>query len=851
MSGQEQSQVIVKFDERIGDYALSENRCHMADNCRPTGVEMGFQGIVDLAKQIRQVGRGLLRSPGFTFTAVGTMALSIGAITTMFSVIEAVLLRPLPYQAPTRIVMLWSAVPSKDIQRNWTSYPDIQDWKRESRSFTEIAVMLRVDTADLTGSVPVEHTKVGRVSSEFFSVLGVTPALGRDWTREEEGHRAQVAVISHAFWQTHFGGARNAIGSSIEIDHKRAVVIGVMPAGFDFPSPETNIWIPLSFISNWPAFLTARQADAFNAIARLQPGITLQRAQQEMDSISTGLSHEYPLFEAGKSISVVTLPTELVRPRTRTALWTLFGAVCFLLLIGCANVASLLLARQSLRERERAVRAALGASRARLIRLQMLECLLLSLFSALPGMALASAAIPVLRALGPTDIRGFGDVQFDPEILSFCLLVSLSTSLIFGLVPSWMNARRDPQAALKAGGRTVAGSRARRRMGSVFMSLQIALAMVLVTGTGLMIRSLARVENMDLGYQPNGLLFLHLDAPSGRDPAKFYDEVLGRIGAIPGVQGAAAIDAQFSDYIPDDMIELESRSQFSRDDKAVTCGSHVVSDAYFKTAGIALLRGRYFAAEDNDGSQPVAIVNQAMARRFWPGEDPAGKRFRYGVPGESPSAWRTVVGLVSDTLPNGPESRSLPQFFLPQDQAPQNRSMDVLVRDAQDRVSLASDVRGAIVSFSSEIPKFEISTVESQLERLGNRRSFQTWLLSVFSAIAFVLAAIGTYGLISYSVTERTNELGIRMALGASRLDILRLVLGQAITITGVGLFVGSVAALVFSRAASGLLFGVSWADGRTMSLAGALLLFVSLAAAYVPARRATKVDPMIALSSE
>jgi len=812
---------------------------------------MNFQRVVDLAKRIRQVGRGFLRSPGFTFTAVASIALSIGAITAMFSVIEAVLLRPLPYHAPTRLVMLWSAVPGKDIQRNWTSYPDIQDWKRESRSFTGIAAMLRLDSADLTGAVPVERTKVGRVSSEFFSVLGVRPVLGRDWTREEEDHRAQVAVISHTFWQTHFAGAHNAIGASVEIDHKSAVVIGVMPAGFDFPSSETSIWIPLSFISNWPAFLTARQADAFNAIARLKPGISLQQAQQEMDSISAGLGSEYPLFEAGKSINVVPLTTELVRPGTRTALWTLFGAVFFLLLIGCANVASLLLARQSSRERESAIRTALGASRARLIRLQLLECLLLSLFSALPGIALAAVAIPVLRTFGPTEIRGFGDVHLDPAILIFCLLVSLLTSLIFGLGPSWINARRDPNTALKAGGRTVAGSVARRRMGSVFMSSQIALAMVLVTGTGLMIRSLMRTQNVDFGYQPHGLLFLHLDAPSGRDPASFYDEALRRIGAIPGVQGAGAIDEQFSDYVPDDVIELEGRSQLSKDDQAATCGSHVVSGAYFKTAGVALLRGRYFASEDNAGSQPFAIVNQAMARRFWPGEDPTGKRFRYGVPGESPSAWRTVVGMVGDTLPNGPESRSLPQFFLPQDQAPQVRSMDVIVRGAHDGLSLAGDVRASILNLNPEIPRFEISTFGSQLERLGNRRRFQTWLLTVFSTIAFVLAAIGTYGLISYSVTERTNELGIRMALGASRGDVLRLVLGQAITVTGVGLLVGSIAALVFSHAASGLLFGVSWADGLTMSVTISLLLFVSLAAAYVPARRATKIDPIIALSSE
>ena len=812
---------------------------------------MSFQGMVDLAKQSKQVARGLLRSPGFTLTVVATIALSIGAITTMFSVIEAVLLRPLPYHAPARLVMLWSAVPGKDIQRNWTSYPDIQDWKRESHSFSEIAAILRVDTADLTGAVPAEHTKVGRVSPEFFSVLGVRPMLGRDWTREEEEHRAQVAVISHTFWQTHFAGAANVIGESVEIDHKPAVVIGVMPAGFDFPSSETNIWIPLSFISNWPAFLTARQADAFNAIARLQPGVTLQQAQQEMDAISTGLSSEYPLFEAGKSINVVPLTAELVAPGTRTALWTLFGAVFFLLLIACANVASLLLARQSSRERESAIRTALGASRVHLVRLQMLECLLLSLFSALPGIALAAVAIPMLRTFGPTEIRGFGDIHLDPAILTFCLFVSLLSSLIFGLGPSWISARRDPHAALKAGGRTVAGSLARRRMGSLFMSSQTALAMVLLTGTGLMIRSLIRVDNADSGYQPEGLLFLHLDAPSGKEPAKFYDEALGRIGAIPGVQSAGAIDAQFSDYVPDDVIELEGRSRLSKDDQAATCGSHVVGGSYFKTAGVPLLRGRAFGSEDQAGSQPVAIVNQAMARRFWPGEDPTGKRFRYGVPGESPSAWRTVVGVVGDTLPNGPESRSLPQFFLPQDQAPYVRSMDVIVRGTKDGLALASEVRAAIMNLSPEIPRFEISTFGSQLARLGNRRRFQTWLLTVFSAIAFVLAAIGTYGLISYSVTERTNELGIRMALGASRTDVLRLVLGQAMAVTAVGLFVGSIAALVFSHAASGLLFGVSWVDGLTMSVTIGLLLLVSLAAAYVPARRATKIDPIIALSFE
>jgi putative ABC transport system permease protein len=812
---------------------------------------MGFQWIGDLAKQVKQVTRGLFRSPGFTITGVATMALSIGAVTTVFGVVESVLLRPLPYHNSERIAVLWSAVPSKDIQRNWTSYPDIEDWRRESRSFSEIAAMLRVDTADLTGTAPVERIKVGRVSSEFFSVLGVTPILGRDWTEDEEQHRVPVAVIGYAFWQTHFAGAHNVIGASIEIDHKRATVIGVMPLGFDFPSSETSIWVPLSFIANWPAFLTARQADAFKAIARLKPGITFQQSQHEMDSISARLNREYPLFEAGKSVNVVRLAAELVPSNTRTALWMLFGAVLFLMLIACANVATLLLARQGSRERESAIRLALGASSAHLIRLQMLECLLLSLFSALPGLAIAAAAIPILRAFGPTEIRGFAEVHLDLAILTFCLLLSLLTGLVFGLGPSWINTRRDPHAALKAGGRTVAGSLTRRRMGSLFLSFQIALAMVLVTGSGLMVRSLLHVENVDLGYQPRGLFFLHLDAPLGLEPAAFYDDVLRRLNAIPGVQRAGAIDAQFSDYIPDDVIELEGGSPFPKDNEAAACSSHVISDAYFETAGVPLLRGRYFSATDNAGSQSVAIINQAMAKRFWPDEDPIGKRFRYEVPGESPSVWRTVIGVVGDILPNGPESRVLPQFYLPQEQAPLAKSMDILVRSAQERLALASDLRAAVLSVSPQIPRFAISTVDAQLERIGNHRWFQTWLLSTFSAIAFVLAAIGTYGLISYSVTERIHEIGIRMALGASRADVLRMILGQATSITCVGLLIGTPCALVFARAASHLLFGVSWADTLTLSLTAGILLIAALLAAYIPARRATVVNPTVALSAE
>jgi putative ABC transport system permease protein len=812
---------------------------------------MGFDCMGDLLREANQVIRGLFRSPGFTLLAVLTMAVGIGANTAMFSVIENVILRPLPYRDPAGIVMLWSGVPKKDIQKNWTSYPDIQDWRRESHSFKQIAAILRVDTANLSDSKQVERVKVGRVSSGFFPVLGVAPQLGRSWTALEEERRAPVAVVSYGFWQTHFGGASDVIGKPLEIDHKRAVVVGVMPPDFSFPTADTRVWIPLTFIPQWPAFLTARQADAFNAVARLQAGVTPQQAQQEMDSISAHLNKQYPQFEAGKSVNVVPLSEELIGPRIRASLWMLFGAVVFVLFIACTNVASLMLARQSSREKENAVRVALGASRVRLIRLQLVESVVLSLLAALPGVGIAAAAIPVVRAFGPRDIRGFADLRLNPEVLAFCALLSVITGVLFGLGPAWLKARRDPQGALKAGGRTMTGSLARRRLGGVLMALQLALAMVLVTGAGLMLRSFLHVQDVDLGYQPQGLLFLHLDAPRGEggEPAALYDEALARIRAIPGVQGAGAIDALFSDYVPDLMIDVEGHAHLSAGDDSAASGSHVVSRGYFETAAVPLLRGRFFASTDGPHSQPVAMINESMAKRLWPGENPIDRRFRYGVPGETPSVWRTVVGVVGDTLPDGKESRVYPQFFLPQTQVPWTASMDLVIRAA--RLPLANSIRAAILSVSAEIPRFEVTTVDAELEALGNPRRFQTWLLSSFSVIALILAAIGIYGLISYSVSERTAEIGIRMALGARPVDIMSMILGQVSMLAAAGLLLGLAGALALSHAAANLLFGVAWTDGRTLALATLLLFMVALTAGYIPARRATRVDPAIALSSE
>jgi putative ABC transport system permease protein len=779
-----------------------------------------------------------------------TIAVGVGASTAMFSVIENVILRPLPYHAPSGIVMLWAGVPRKALQTNWTSYPGIQDWRRRSRSFSQIAAILRIDTADVTSSKQVERVKVGRVSSEFFPVLGVSPLLGRSWTAEEEERQVPDAVISYTFWQTHFGGAIDVIGKPFEIDHKRAIVVGVMPANFDFPSTNTRVWIPLTLVAQWPAFLTARQADAFNAVARLKPGVTPKQAQQEMSAIQSGLNQQFPQFEAGKSINVVRFTDELVGPRIRASLWMLLGAVLFVLLIACTNVASLVLARQRSRERENAVRLALGASRGRLISLQLSESLMLAALAALPSAGLAAAAMPVVRAFAPTGIRGFAEIHLDARVLVFCAVLSVITGILCGLIPAWRNAQRDPQDRLKVGSRTMTGRLARRRLGSVLMVLQVALAMVLLTASGLMLRSLLEVQNVDLGYQAQRLLFLHLDAPTsqGREPVAVYNAVLARIRKIPGVEGAGAIDALFSDYVPDDIIATEG--QPSTENESEASGSHVVSDGYFETMAISLLRGRFFASTDGPRSQAVALINQSMAKRLWEDEDPIGKRFRYGVPGEVAN-WRTVVGVVADTLPDGPESHGYPQFFMPQSQIPWTASMDMVIRVANNQLPLASSIRAAIVSVSSEIPRFEITTVSAELETLGNRRRSSTWLLGLFSTIALILAATGIYGLVSYSVTERTAEIGIRMAFGAGRMDIMRTILGQVLMLAGSGLLFGLVGALALSRIAASMLFGVARADSVTLVLATLLLLIVALIAGYIPARRAARVDPVIALSSE
>jgi putative ABC transport system permease protein len=385
------------------------------------------------------------------------------------------------------------------------------------------------------------------------------------------------------------------------------------------------------------------------------------------------------------------------------------------------------------------------------------------------------------------------------------------------------------------------------------MALQLALAMVPLSGAGLMLRSFLDVQKVDLGYQPQGLFILHLDVPAEQnvEAAQFYQGALARIRALSGVQDAGSIDALFSDYVPDDVIEVEGRPNLSGGDEAAASGSHVVSERYFQTAAVPLLRGRFFDSSDGPHSLAVAIINQSMAKRFWPGGNPIGQRFRYGVPGESPSVWRAVIGIVGDTLADGPESQIFPQFFLPQSQLPWTASMDIVVRARQEQLPLADSIRSAILSVKPDINHFDVSTVESEIETLGNRRRFQTWLLNVFSAVALVLAAVGIYGLFSYSVAERTSEIGIRMALGADRLDIMRMIFRQLITLVGSGLLLGLAGALVLARAISSLLFGVPWMDVRTLVLATSLLCLVAVAAAYIPARRATMVDPVIALSSE
>ena len=801
--------------------------------------------------------RTLLKSPGFTLVAVITLALGIGANTAMFSVINAVLLRTLPYKDPHRLAILWKTVPKKNIQEDWTSYPTFKDWKDHNSVFEDMALVFRPEAAQvvLTGNDRPERIQGAKVSANFFSVMGVSPILGRPFSPDEGERGDQVVVLSYGLWQRQFGSLPDALGNTLEIDGKSTRIIGVMPASFQFPSKESQLWLLNSADPRWPTFSWIRLADAFCGVGRLKANVSPAQAQAEMSTIARGLEKQYPDTDDGLGIKVVPLSVHYAGNSVRLALWVLFGAVVFVLLIACTNVASLSLARGAVRQREFAIRTALGAGRAQLIRHLLTESAVLSLASGCLGLCLALIGIRILVVIGPRDIPGLVETGIDLRVLAFTLLISMLTGLLFGLAPAWKISRSDPNDFLKEGGRSATSGQGSGRSGQLLVVLEFALAVVLLTGAGLFVRSFLRIQEVDLGFKPERVLMMQMTLPDSwiQDNARttaFFERAIQNVEALPGVE-AAAIGGGFGDeHIPNVTITVEGRPPVPSGERHEEITDDVISDGYFRVMGVPLLSGRFFSDQDGLHTAPVAIISQKMAGQFWPGENPIGRRFHYGVPGES-SDWHTVVGVVGDMLRNGLDRRGLSQFYLSHRQKTWALSFYFAVRTASDPLQLAAAVRSEIQSLDKTVWLDHVTTVELWLRELGSQRRFQTSLLSLFAVVALLLAAIGIYGLMHHSVTQRTHEIGIRVALGAQPRDVLGLIVGRGMVLAVIGLGIGLAGALALTRLLSSLLFGVSATDPITFLSVSLLLAAVALLACYLPARRATKVDPMVALRYE
>ena len=804
-----------------------------------------------LLQDVRYSVRALIAKPGFAAVAVITLALGIGATTAIFSVVNSVLIRPLPYAEAERITSIGPVFQDKGQGPGYNSYPNFADWRDQSRSFERMAAY-RSRGVVVTGGGEAERIDGARVSSDFFSTLRVQPLLGRTFTAEEEKPGSPLSVvISYRLWQRRAGGDPNILEQSLTLDGRSYTIIGVMPDGFEFPLlGEMDLWTSVSLDGQ---SLQERGAQMYGVIARLKPDVGLEQAQADISTIVGRLAAQYHEQNKEMPVAVVGLQEQMVQS-VRPALLILLGAVGFVLLIACANVANLLLVRASLREKEMAIRAALGASRARLIRQLLTESLILALAGAAVGLLLALWGIDLLVAAGPDNIPRLNEIRIDSYALIFTTCVTVLTGLTFGLMPALENSKLDLNRSLKEGARSSSASRGRLRKALVVS--EVALALVLLVGAGLLVKSFYRLQQVDPGFNPEGVLTLRVALPPARYSEDdriiaFYDEALGRIKRLPGVESAASVsfsplsNATFfigftaEGWPPRAPSELPS-AQF-----------RLASPDYFAAMRIPITRGRGLTEEDRKQSSPVAVINAEMARRYFAGEEPVGKRLSLQESlGESEPAWREVVGVIGDVKQFGLDDEVRPEIYVPYAQQPTN-SMTIVVRAAVDPATLAGAVKDEIKAIDKDQPVHSVATLESYVDRSVAGRRFSTVLLMAFGALALVLAAVGVYGVMSYTVAERTREIGIRVALGAERRHILRLVVGQASVLLGAGLATGLAGAFALTRVMEGLLFGVSATDTVIFMTVPIALAAIALLASYIPALRAAKVDPMIALRYE
>jgi putative ABC transport system permease protein len=797
-------------------------------------------------QDVRYALRSLRHHPVFTLTAVLTLAIGIGANTAIFSVVNAVLLRPLPFPEPERLVTVWGHHAA--IGRETASLPDFLDWRRESRSFAGMAARANTQFI-LTGAGEPEVVRGALVTANYFRVLGAPIPVGRGFRDEEErGGAARVAVLSDGFWRREFGGSTEVVGRQITLGGVPYTIVGAGARGLAVPD-EVDVW------STFPTDTTlGRRNDFLEVVGRLAPGADQRRAQEEMTTIARRLERAYPNSNGGWGVELVGLQERIVG-EIRPALLVFMGAVGLVLLIACANVANLMLARVAAREREVTIRAALGASRRRLVRQLLTESVVLSLAGGALGLGLAVWGVHALQALEPGTIPRLEEIGVNANALAFALGLSVATGLLFGIVPATRLMRYDLRDGLAEGGRGMAGHRSAGRTRSLLVLAEVALACVLLVGAALLLTSFVRLQHVDPGFQPGGILTARVTLPRARydDPARqaaFADALLERVRNLPGVTEAAlASDAPLGDGPPYWSFAVAGVEQ---------PGPDVVQDAvifrttpdYFRTFAIPLLRGRLYDASDRGDAAPVALVSQALAQRYWPDRSPLGARITLGNPADTSSVWMTVVGVVGDVRQEGPAAAAYPQLYLPLAQV-SSRSLLIALRTPGDPPSLTPAVKRAVSAIDPGLALGRVATMEERVAGALARPRVNALLLGGFAATALVLAALGIYGVIAYSVVQRTRELGIRMALGARAADVLQLVLRQGMAPVLGGLALGLAGAAVASRVLRGLLYGVGGTDLTTYAAVATFLAAVALLASYLPARQAAAADPVVALRNE
>ncbi len=808
--------------------------------------------MASFLRDFRHALRLAVRSPGFTLPAVLTLGLGIGAATAIFSMVDAVLLRPLPFHDQDRLVTVWGEVKERNQKLVEVSIQDFTDWKDNNRVFSDLAVITTNDAdVSLTGRGEALHVRGRLASDNLFRVLGVRPAFGRTFLPgQEDKPGARVVVLSHGFWQRHFGSDPAVVNQKVLLDNTPHLIVGILPPDFRFPQ-GVDLYTTLSDLY---ADTSIRDLRIMHAIGRLKPDVGLEQAREDLLRVSLAMQQQRPVANQGYTARVTPIVEEILGD-TRAALLLMLGAVGLLLLIACANVAGLLLARAAARQKETAVRTALGAGRTQLVRQLLAEGLLLAVLAAVVGLLLAWAGLQVLVAIGPADIPRLDEVGIDGRVIAFALAVSLATVLLFGLAPALQTTSPDFSAALKEGGKSSAGVRT-SRLRNLLVAGEVALALVVLVTAGLVIRSFVELERTNLGFRPERLLTFRLTLnskyPEPHNWAGYFQNVLQQVEALPGVERASLVllrplsgpigwDYDFT--VEGQTPEAQATNPTSNHER--------VSPGYFQTMGIPLLQGRDFTTTDTDTSQLVAIVNKSTAERFWPGQDPRGKRLRWGRGGQTDRPWLTVVGVVGDARYREIEAVR-PDLYIPLLQQP-HWAMDVMVRAEGDPLALAGEVRQVARSIDPDIPVANLTTMETEISESIARPRLRTLILGLFAVLALLLAAVGLYGIIAYSVAQRRQEIGIRMALGADRRDVLRYVLRQGLGLTLAGLAAGLVGAIAVTTTGwlSALLYNVKPTDILTFAVVPLVLIAVALVASFLPARRATRVDPLVALRAE